>query len=286
VPGCPIYKRLRLLRNKCHHIILLIIMCSTAHAQDAEQYAEVNIIGIIYDAQTSERVPFAHIIDVKRFKGTSANDRGNFSFTCHLDDSIKFTAIGYEDFFLLIGDSLRSDAFLSIHLIPKTYLLESLDFYANDPMKGFYLKDIERDTIRMGSKGMPGTAYWNGTPTGGTGYISAFANLFNRHHKQEKKLGKILEAEERIQLQKAVEENRIRTVDAKYNQELVNRITDLHGIELEKFIKQYKPSDQFILRSTDYEIVLQIVNSFREYRFENGLEVDVSEILKRAKFKD
>ncbi len=273
------------MRIKYLHIILLIIMYSTVHAQDTNNSAEVKINGIIYDAQTRERVPFAHIIDVKRFKGTSANDRGNFSFVSHVNDSIKFTAIGYEDFFLVVSDSISNDTFLSIHLAPKTYLLESLDFYANDPMKGFYLKDIERDTIRMGSKGMPGAAYWNGTPAGGTGYISAFANLFNKHYKQEKKLNKILESEESIQRQKEMEENRINTANSKYNEELVSRITDLRGIDLEKFIKQYKPSNQFILRSTDYEIALQIVNSFREYQFENGLEVDVSEILKRAKFK-
>lgn len=275
------------MRFKAYHIILLIILSYPAYAQEAHQVREVKINGIIYDAQTRERVPFAHIIDVIRFKGTSANDRGNFSFTCHLNDSIKFTAIGYEDFYLYINDSIDHNPFLSIHLAPKIYLLESLDFYANDPMKGFYLKDIDRDTIRMGSsKGMPGAAYWNGTPAGGSGYIDAFANLFNRHHKQEKKLGKILEEEERIQQQKKAEEERMKTIDVKYNHQLVNRITDLEGNELEKFIQNYKPSDLFILRSTDYEIALQIINSFREYRFENGLEVDVSEILKRAKFKE
>ncbi len=261
-------------------------MYSPVFAQQIKQPAEIKINGIIYDAQTRERVPFAHIIDVKHYKGTSANDRGNFSFSCNLNDSIKITAIGYEDFFLVVSDSLNDETFVSIHLVPKTYLLESLDFYANDPMKGFYLKDIERDTLHYGSQGLPGAAYWNGTPSGGSGYITAFANLFNQHYKQEKKLGKILEAEEKIQLQKQAQENRIRTVEGKYNAELVNRITDLKGAELEKFIKQYKPSDQFIMRSSDYEIALQIVNSYREYRFENGLEVDISEILKRAKFED
>lgn len=261
-------------------------MFSSAYAQQNKQEGEIKINGIIYDAQTRERVPFAHIIDVKRFKGTSANDRGNFSFSCNLNDSIKFTAIGYEDFFLVVNDSLKHETYVSIHLIPKIYLLESLDFYANDPMKGFYLKDIEHDTIRYGSKGMPGAAYWNVTPSGGSGYISAFANLFNRHHKQEKKLGKILEAEERVQMQKEAEENRKRTLETRYNAELVSRITDLKGNELEKFIIQYKPSDRFIQVSTNYEITLQIVNSYREYRFENGMEVDVNEILRRAKFKD
>ena len=271
---------------KIKYIVLFFCFYSSVYSQDFDQAMEIKINGIIYDAQTSERVPFAHIIDVKRNKGTSANDHGNFSFHCNLKDSIKFTAIGYEDFYLVIDESLRSDPFLTIELTPKSYLLESLDFYANDPMKGFYLKDIERDTIRLGSKGMPGAGYWNASPTGGSGYISAFANLFNRHHKQEKKLNKIMEEERRLSLEKEAEENRKRSLEEKYSAALVSHITDLEGEELQDFIQQYRPSDLFILRSTRYEIALQIINSFREYRFENGLEVDVSEILKRAKFKD
>jgi hypothetical protein len=273
-------------RIKTRYIVLFLLIYSNVQSQSLNQHNKIKITGIIYDAQTSERVPFAHIIDVKNNKGTSADDNGNFSFHCSLNDSIKFTAIGYEDFYLVVGDSHKSESFITVQLKPKSYLLEALDFYANDPMKGFYLKDIERDTIRLGSKGMPEPGYWNASPTGGSGYISAFANLFNRHHKQEKKLRKILEEEERYNLQKEAEENLKKLLEEKYNLDLVSYITDLEGEELEEFIKKYKPSDLFILRSTRYEIAVQIVNSFREYRFENGLEVDVSEILERAKFKD
>jgi hypothetical protein len=271
---------------KIPYIVLFLLIYSNVQSQNINQYSKIKITGIIYDAKTSERVPFAHIIDVKNNKGTSADDNGNFSFHCNLNDSIKFTAIGYEDFYLLAGDSIKSESFITVQLKPKSYLLETLDFYANDPMKGFYLKDIKRDTIRLGSKGMPGAGYWNASPSGGSGYISAFANLFNKHHKQEKKLRKILEEEERYNLEKEAEEIRRKTLEEKYNMDLVRHITDLKGVELEEFVEKYKPSDLFILRSTRYEIALQIVNSFREYRFENGLEVDVSEILKRAKFKD
>jgi hypothetical protein len=273
-------------QKKILHIFLLLGMYSAAFSQHTGQSGEIKVSGIIYDANTSERVPFVHIIDVKRNKGTSANDTGNFSFSCNLQDSIKFTAIGYEDFYLVIDEAYRSDKFISVRLIPKTYLLQSLDFYANDPMKGFYLKDIERDTLRFGSKGYPGASYWNGTAGGGTGYITGFANLFNRHHKQEKKLGKILAEEERLEQLRNAEAEREKKLEEKYSTELVQRITDLEGEELENFMKFYKPSELFIMRSTEYEIALQIVNSFRDYRHERGLEVDVSEILKRAKFKD
>jgi hypothetical protein len=248
---------------------------------------KIKINGIIYDAKTSDRIPFVHIIDVNRNTGTSANENGNFSLTTIRGDSLKFTAVGYNDFFFLLNDTLKNNSYHVIKLEPKAYLLESMDFYANDPMKGFYLRDIPRDTIRIGgSKGAPGAGYWNMLPNGGSGYITAFANLFNNRAKQEKKLQKILEEERMLKMQRQTELLQQKKSGEKYNRELVKRITDLEGEDLENFISEYKPSRGFILRATDYEIALQIVESYREYAYYNGLEVDMDEILRRAKFRD
>jgi hypothetical protein len=247
----------------------------------------IKINGIIYDDKSSERVPFVHIINVTRNSGASADENGNFSFTTFKGDTIKFTAVGYSDYILILDDSINNNSFQVIRLAPKAYLLESMDFYANDPMKGFYLKDIPRDTIRIGgTEGAPGGAYWNVLPNGGSGYITAFANLFNRRAKEEKKLREILEQERMMQLQEEEETVKQKTAEEKYNRKLVNRITDLEGIELDAFIQEFKPSRGFILRATEYEIALQIVESYREYAYYNGLEVDMDEILRRATFRD
>ena len=245
----------------------------------------VKISGVIYDAKTSERIPFVHIIDVNRNAGTSADDNGNFSFSTYQGDTIKFTAIGYSELFMVLDDSLKYNSYRVVKLEPKAYLLESMDFYANDPMKGFYLKDIPRDTIRIGGvKGAPGGSYWNVLPNGGSGYITAFANLFNDRAQQEKKLQKILEEERILKAAEEKETIQQKTAEEKYNRDLVHRITDLKGDALEDFILEFKPSRSFILRATSYEIALQIVESYREYAYYNGLEVDMEEILRRAKF--
>jgi hypothetical protein len=274
-------------RPRTLYIALLIITPFFAKGQTETNPQKIKINGIIYDDKSSERIPYVHIIDISRNTGTSADDNGNFSFTTIRGDTIKFTAVGYSDYILILSDSIKSNSYHVIRLVPKAYLLESMDFYANDPMKGFYLKDIPRDTIRIGgSKGSPGGAYWNVLPNGGSGYITAFANLFNNRAKQEKKLQKILEEERIFRLQEEAELIRQKTAEEKYNRKLVNRITDLQGEELDVFIEEFMPSRGFILRATEYEIALQIVESFREYAYYNGLEVDMDEILRRAKFRD
>lgn len=267
----------------------IFLLPLTTHGQKFPEKARIKISGVIYDTKSSERIPYVHIIDVSRNAGTSADDNGNFSFSTSQGDTIKFTAIGYNDLYMVLDDSIQNNSYQVIRLEPKAYLLESMDFYANDPMKGFYLRDIPRDTIRIGgggAKGGYGSSYWNVSPSGGSGYITAFANLFNDKAQQEKKLHKILEQE---RILKAAEENEIvqqKTAEEKYNRELVSRITDLKGEALESFIREFKPSRNFIVRATSYEIALQIVESYREYAYYNGLEVDMDEILRRAKFED
>ena len=275
------------MRTRILNIAVILIIPFLVQAQDINLKEKIKIKGVIYDAKTSERIPFVHIIDVSLNTGTSADDNGNFSFATNRGDSIKFTAVGYSDFFIVLDDSIKNNSYQVIKLEPKAYLLESMDIYANDPMKGFYLKDIPRDTIRIyGNKGAPGASYWNVLPNGGSGYVEAFANLFSRRAKQEKKLGKILEEERMLKMQEEAELVKRKTSEEKYNATLVNRITDLQGEELESFIAEFKPSRNFILRATEYEIALQIVESYREYAYYNGLEVDMDEILKRAKFSD
>jgi hypothetical protein len=265
-------------------IILLPII---VHGQNVPEKERTRISGVIYDAKSSERIPFVHIIDVNRNAGTSADDHGNFSFTTFQGDTIKFTAIGYSELLMILDDSIENNSYQVIKLEPKAYLLESMDFYANDPMKGFYLKDIPRDTIRIGGvKGAPGGSYWNVLPNGGSGYITAFANLFNDRAQQEKKLQKILEEERMLKATEEKETFQQKTAEEKYNRELITRITDLEGGALDAFIREFKPSRNFILRATSYEIALQIVESYREYAYYHGLEVDMDEILRRAKFSD
>ena len=275
------------LQVSLHIIVLCILFSKSVLGQVSVDENRINISGVIYDEKSSDRIPFVHIIDITRNRGTNADDNGNFSLNTFRGDSLKFTAIGYSDCYVYLADTLMNHAYIVVNLTPKSYLLEGLDYYANDPMKGFYLKDIERDTIRIGgSKGMPGAAYWNGTPSAGGGYVTAFANLFNNHAKQEKKLAKILEEKTARQQQEFLAKKEERTVEDKYSRELVHFITDLVGPDLDYFISVYKPSKMFILRSTEYEIALQIVESYRDYQYENGFEVDIEEILRRAKFKD
>ena len=275
------------MRIRTLYIAIIFALPILVQGQTQSNPEKIKISGVIYDAKSSERIPFVHIIDISLNTGTSADDNGNFSFATSRGDSIKFTAVGYSDYFMVLNDSINNNSYHVIKLAPKAYLLESMDFYANDPMKGFYLNDFPRDTIRMGNyKGAPGAAYWNVLPNGGSGYITAFANLFNKRAKQEKKLKQILEEERFRKRQEETEIVRQKTAEEKYSRKLVTRITDLQDEALDDFIMEFMPSRNFILRATDYEIALQIVESYREYAYYNGLEVDMDEILKRAKFSD
>ncbi len=268
-------------------IILFTLTAAFAIAQTPEKDNPVRITGRILNSKTFEPVSFANMLDITRSTGTSADENGSLSFVIDKSDTMRFTAVGYEDAYLCLKDSVQKNSyFISVWMKPKAYLLQEVDIYANDPMAGFR-RDTTHTTKYQFSSGQYGqVSNDQGTGTGGSGYITDFANLFNRHHKEEVKLNKILAKQNEEKEAKFRHDSIQMMVNARYNKIVVARITNLTGGDLDEFIKEYRPSDLFILTATDYNFALQIVNSFYDYQKKHGLQVDLDEVLRRAVFKN
>ncbi|HLF33382.1 MAG TPA: carboxypeptidase-like regulatory domain-containing protein [Cyclobacteriaceae bacterium] len=270
-------------------VILLIILFVSENiiAQDQTGVKPVRITGKVMNSRTREPVPFAHIVNASRNTGTATGETGEFSIVTGRHDSLKFTAIGFEDKIIFLRDSSDlSLLYFSIYLEPRSYLLEEVDIYANDPMDGFRRDTTQSTRYRFSlGKDDPMTMELGAKPIA-SGYITAFANQFNRHERQEKKLERIFdEQHSEIQTRNRADSLAM-VINARYNSLVVSRITDLQGNELDSFIKEYRPSDIFILSASEYDFALQIVTSFRDYREKHGLEVDMEEVLRRAIFKN
>jgi hypothetical protein len=246
----------------------------------------VKVNGKVFNKASMEPVPYVHIIDITRHAAVTANENAEYSFVVNRFDTLIFSAVGFEDKMVTLSDSIvKKVYYINIRLLPRAYVMGEVDIYANDPMKGFR-KDTARTTkyyFSSGAGGKAAVAYKN--YPGGTGYITAFANMFNRHYQQEKKLGKIIAKESGdLTLQNRKDSIKM-VIDSRYNHFVVNRVTGLTSIQLNEFVRDYRPTDLFILNSSDYDLALQIANSFYDYQKKHGMDVNPDEILRRAIFR-
>ena len=88
---------------------LLLCCAGQSHAQ--------RITGTLIDAESGETIPFAHITNPERTRGTISDANGQFDFKLPDDppiDTLLFTCLGYESRRIAVADLQRSDNELTL----------------------------------------------------------------------------------------------------------------------------------------------------------------------------
>ena len=85
--------------------------------------------------------------------------------------------------------------------------------------------------------------------------ITAIYNLVSKEGKSLRKLKKIQEEEEFL-----------KQVEYKYNNDILERTTGLKGIELYEFISFCNFNHKFLLKASEYEIIEKVLEKLSEYR--------------------
>ena len=267
-------------------ILLIFLSGHALFAQDIRPGETAKVSGKIFSAYTMDPVAYAYIFDMNRNIGVAADASGEFSILIYKSDTLRFSAVGFEYLKISLADSAQKNSYyLTVRLKPQATWLEELRVYAYDPMKGFR-RDTTHTTKYQFSTGAAGKGAAPAENVIASGYISQFADLFNRHAREEKKLNKVINREAEETAVKNHQDSVKMVIDSRYNKLVISRITGLSGIELDEFIREYRPANLFILTASDYDLALQIVNSFRDYQKKHGLQVDLDEILRRAVFKN
>jgi len=252
------------------------------NAQEFDGIERVRIIGSIVDDSTGNPVPYAHIIDAKLNKGASADNKGDFNLIVDSFDTLKITAIGYKDFYLTpYRIEGNEEVEIQIRLIPTAYQLEELDFYSEDPKKKFFRDQGQTKSypINVGK----GADYNNPNASAAmTGYVTAFANLFNNHAQQEKKLAKIKEEENRLQ----IEARKDQIIAKRYGKENISNMTGLSQEDATRYKDEFPLSNRFVLEASEYEFLAVVMRNLRDYKFRHKMDLDIQDILDRAVFAD
>lgn len=253
------------------YIALLFACIVSAKAQQAADTPLIRLSGTVLSSDSLTPVPGVHVLNNKSKTGATTDEKGYFTIPMHRTDTILLSAVGYEIYrFVLDVNSKSASPMVQIKLTPKTYELKAVDVFATPTeeqfKKNFLALNLpEEPKLQLPQIKQPklteGVEYM---PSGGVavvGPISALHNKFSREAKEKKKMQSI-----------SAQEYKRKSYEAKFNKQLVAKVTGLKEQELEEFMKYCKLSESLVLNAeNEYEIALAITHCYKEYKENKGM---------------
>ncbi len=234
------------------------------YAQEEPEIIEVT--GKIVDISTRETIQYAHLINSQKHYATISDTSGYFRILMTANDSIRISCIGYDvEYWSLKNKPVSDNTYNTvIYLIPKTYYLSEVNIYkirweafAYEVAHTRVERDEKQEQLqvwfdKMISEGDLKALY---TASRGVGFTIPFKT------KQERQLRKLKKLKRETELNDLAYQ--------KYNQELVNSITKLKGEELDDFMDYCRFERQFILNTSEYDLIVLISEIYDIYKIEN-----------------
>ena len=186
-----------------------------------------------------------HIINKTQNSGTVTNAYGEFKITANVNDSISFSALGYEKLTIVLTESMYNYGYIII-LTPKAYELEEITitpYYLNLPSISKY----EIYTSPLPNQG--GINIHTGVSP-----ITALYSIFSKEAKQKRYFKSVIdETAEYIR------------IGEKFNGQMVMQITGLKDDELIKFMSFCNFSKDFLLNYSPETIIRAIKQKYVDF---------------------
>lgn len=110
-------------------ILLLLLLRTTAHAQEDKQPGLIQFSGVVVTDSLSP-VPFTNIMIKNTYRGTMSDVFGYFSFVAQEGDTILFSAVGFMRDQYVVPTDLPENKYSMIHVMSRdTIRLKELSVY-------------------------------------------------------------------------------------------------------------------------------------------------------------
>jgi len=212
----------------------------------------------LLDESTQKPIPFAHIINLRTFRGGISDTSGIFRLPVMHGDLLRVSSIGYFDQYYLVPDSLKGYIRMDILMKQKIYLINEVRINTLGNYDQFRRKfistelpDKEAREIQKQFRQMARDTAMKSAPVR-TGIPLNFPSPEQRLEMQ------------RQELYKKLREQRI--MDDKFNPVIVSRLTGLQGDELYEFMRYCNFSRDFLLNTNHYDIMIATLHNFEQYK--------------------
>lgn len=206
--------------------------------------------GFVVDQVSKQRLAKVYIYNSRNDEGLYNNNKGEFSTTASVGDTLFAALEGYGvDTLVYHGNKA-----IYFQLRPLAIQLREVAITGSliTPKERYdkTLKEYKYATDRGSSKDL-----LNISPRGAGLGIDAIYNLLSRKGRNARHLQAILERDYKEQV-----------IDYRYNAAFVGRALRIKGFELEDFMQQYRPSYDFVLMASDYAFIVYLRNNYASYK--------------------
>ncbi len=240
--------------------LLFLIVLNTFAQNDTL----IEVYGKIINGETLKPVPYAFVINMNKHFGTKTDTSGKFRILISPGDNLKVSSLGFESY---IWKPNPKNAKLGkinkiIYLKPINYHLGNVDIYAvrwkafvNDIANTEVKEDKTQKRIEIWIRNVLKNENLKTIAdlARGTGVIIPLP----LKSKKERELRKLAKIKQKEQLQKQL--------DKKFNRNLVAKITGLKGKELDDFMQYCDFDRDFILKTSEYDLIVIIKDMYKEY---------------------
>jgi hypothetical protein len=205
-------------------------------------------------------VIFAHVVNIRRNYASITDSTGYFKMPVMAKDTIRITAIGFHTRFIEITNQMLSnDSLIQLFKLEKrTYDLPTVNIYE---LRWQVFKSEFMETKVEEDKTVKRISNWmaNLVPSDELRMIfqGARGPGFSINYKSKS---------EKSKLKVAKLERKYAVIAPKFNDKLITNLTGLQGKEIYKFLQYCNFSEEFLIQSSEYEIIEQILIRWEEYK--------------------
>ncbi len=241
--------------------LIFLLNIHSIHSQDIIKSNDDNIFlykGRVLDSENNP-VTFAHIVNQRRKNKTITDSSGSFKILVVVKDTLRITGIGFTTKYIAVDKKPISDTLTNtIKLEKKVYDLPTVNVYELrwQIFKAEFMEqkvDEDKTAKRISSwmtNLVPSDELRLMFQAGrGVGFTIPYKSKAERSKRKVAKL-----------------EKKYAAISPKFNDKLITSLTGLQGKEIYKFLQYCNFSEEFLIHSSEYDIIIAIMRQWEDYK--------------------
>lgn len=250
-------------------LLLNFILFTCIAFSQQDEAAEQEINAVVVNAQSDKTMESVHVINLNQVTGTISNEKGEFTITAAVNDTLYFSFLGFKSQKIRVTNDMFKFENTKIALTELAYALEEvivrpyqLTGYLEIDVKNLPLNNAYQYSISGLSVGYEAGNKSASAVTKVLGAIlnpaDLLRNLFGKQPNQMKKLRKMKE------------DDQIRDLLAsKFDREILMEMLQIEKVDIQDILNNCNYSKSFITTANDLQILDAISSCYEDFKILN-----------------